>query len=247
MIRGAKERIIFALDVDGEKNAMPLVGIIAMLVGIIKTGLELITSGEAPEVIRAIQSKGGQVFYDGKFDDIPNTVGKATKIAAGMGVKMINVHASAGKQSIIAAVKNKGRSLILGVTILTSIDETECRSIFGDTPGVKVVQFAHMLLEVGADGIICSPQELVLLGKYKEFDRMLKITPGVRPAWAAANDQKRVMTPGEAIKAGATHLVIGRPISSPPEGIGTPADAAYLIAKEIAEALADMQEVQISV
>ncbi|UMX47368.1 MAG: orotidine-5'-phosphate decarboxylase [Candidatus Nealsonbacteria bacterium DGGOD1a] len=238
MIKNARERIIYALDVSGSVAAMPTIKTIAPLVGIIKTGLELITSGEAPEVIKAIQGMGGQVFYDGKFDDIPNTVGRATKIAAGFGVKMINVHASAGKESIKAAIANKGKSLILGVTILTSIDETECKSIFGDTPGNKVVQFAEMLVDLGADGIICSPKELVLLGKIEKFNHLLKITPGVRPVWAETGDQKRVMTPADAIKAGATHLVIGRPISSPPKEIGSPTNAAYLIAKEIAEAMA---------
>lgn len=242
MIEEAGKRIIFALDVDGATAAVPFLENVTPHVGLTKVGLELITAGEAPEVIATIRRKGKNVLYDGKFDDIPNTVGRATKKAASFGVAMVNVHASAGRAAIKAAVANKGKSLIIGVTVLTSIDETECISIFGDKPGKKVIQFAEMLLEVDADGIICSPKELELLGKDKKFERLIKITPGVRPIWASTNDQKRVMTPREAILAGATYLVIGRPISEPSAKIGekkieTPAQAARAIAIEIATAM----------
>ncbi len=233
----AKDRIIVALDVDSLDKAKSLVESLAPHVGCFKVGLELLTAVGAPKVVEFVHSLGGQIFYDGKFNDIPNTVGGAAKAVAGLNVKMFNVHASAGRKAVEAAVTNKGSSLVLGVTILTSIDEEECVSIFGGKPGAKVLQFSRMLKEVGADGIICSPQELELLGKQKELDSLLKITPGVRPEWAAAGDQKRIMTPAEAIKAGATALVIGRPITKPPAEIGTPADAAKKIAEEISEIL----------
>lgn len=232
-----EKRIIVALDVDNLEKAKPLVETLAPYVWCFKAGLELLTAEGAPEVVDTIHSLGGEVFFDGKFCDIPNTVAGASKVAAAMGVKMFNVHASAGQKSIEAAVANKGQSLVLGVTVLTSISEEECVSIFGDKPGSKVLQFSQMLVQAKADGIICSPQELALLGEKDELANLLKITPGVRPLWAAAGDQKRIMTPREAIKAGATALVIGRPITKPPTEIGTPVEAAKRIADEIALAL----------
>lgn len=235
----AKDRIIVALDVSTTLAAQKLVGGLSCYVGFFKIGLEFISAVGGPVAVETVQQRNGQVFYDGKFNDIPNTVAGAAKAVAALGVKMFNVHASAGAAAIKAAVENRGQSLVLGVTVLTSLNEEECISIFGDTPGNKVVQFAKMLRDCRADGIICSPQELELLGKQKELAGLLKVTPGVRPEWAAAGDQKRIMTPGEAVKAGADYLVIGRPITKPPEGIGTPAEAAKKIAKEIEMALAE--------
>jgi orotidine-5'-phosphate decarboxylase len=233
----AAGRIIFALDVNNLSEARDLIKKIPPSINYVKVGLALISAQEAGIVARMLQAIGKKVFLDGKFDDIPNTVASATRNATQFGVSMINIHASAGMESIEAAVANSGNSSILGVTILTSISEDECTSIFGDKPDIKVVQFAHMLLRAGAHGIICSPKEVKLLGKHREFDELLKITPGVRPAWASVGDQKRTMTPGEAIEAGATHLVIGRPISSPPLEVGTPERATTMIVEEIARAL----------
>lgn len=191
----------------------------------------------APKVIEFIHSLGGQVFYDGKFDDIPNTVGRASKAVAGMNVWMFNVHASAGIETMISAVSNKGQSLVLAVTVLTSLEENNANLIFGGPSKAKVLQFARDIKLAGCDGIICSPQELELLDRQKELKNLLKITPGVRPEWASTSDQKRVMTPAEAVKTGATALVIGRPITKPPEKIGTAVDAVKKIEEEIATAL----------
>jgi len=248
----ARERIIVALDVDSVPKAAVLVSKLKPHVGPFKISLEFINSMMASLVVPKDRNEvsanllgiqelfamlEGRIFWDGKFDDIPNTVAGASAAVARMGVKMFNVHASAGKESVVKAVANKGNSLVLGVTVLTSIGEEECVSIFGDKPGPKVLQFAQMLSEVGADGIICSPQELELLGQQPELGKLLKVTPGVRPLWAATGDQKRVMTPGEAIKAGASYLVIGRPITQPPAEIGGPVEAAKKIAEEIAAAM----------
>ncbi|MFA6551780.1 MAG: orotidine-5'-phosphate decarboxylase [Patescibacteria group bacterium] len=232
-----KDRIIVALDVPSLGQAGQLIDELAPHVGCFKVGLELLTAEGGPEVVRFVHEHGGEVFYDGKFCDIPNTVGNAAKVVARLGVKMFNVHASAGMKAIEAAVANKGNSLVLGVTVLTSIDADECVSIFGDQPAIKVKQFAQMLADAGADGIICSPKELEALADFN----LLKITPGVRPEWADAGDQKRVMTPAEAIRAGATALVIGRPITKPPTEIGTPADAAANICLEIWNATKQQQ------
>lgn len=248
----AKDRIIVALDVDDVGKAIALVEQLEGHVGAFKIGLEFITSMIAslvvPEEWSFAEASLGNIrylfrllgeksFWDGKFDDIPNTVGGASLAVSRMGVKMFNLHASAGREAIRRAVANKGDSLVLGVTVLTSIGAVECSSIFGDAPNVKVTQFAEMLSEEGADGIICSPQEVSYINQELRFSELLKVTPGVRPLWAVVGDQKRVMTPGEAVNAGSDYLVIGRPITSPPAEVGTPIEAAKLITEEIQLAL----------
>ena len=231
------DRIIVALDVDSLDKAISLVKSLAPYVGCFKVGLELLMAVGAPQVVEFVHSLGGQVFLDGKLNDIPNTVGSAAKAVAWLNVKMFDVHASAGIEAMMAAVANKGQSLVLAVTVLTSLEENNAHLIFGAPSKAKVLQFARDAKLAGCDGIICSPQELELLGKQKELGSLLKVTPGVRPEWAAAGDQKRIMTPAEAIKAGANYLVIGRPITRPPAEIGSPVDAAKRIAEEIAGVL----------
>ena len=233
----AKDRIIVALDVDSLEKAGSLVKSLAPHVGFFKVGLELLTAVGAPKVVEFVHSLGGQVFYDGKFDDIPNTVGATAKVVAGMNVRMFNVHASAGIEAMMAAVANKGQALVLAVTVLTSLEENNAHLIFGMPSKAKALQYTRDAETAGCDGIICSPQELELIIKQKELGSLLKVTPSIRPEWAPANDQKRTMTPAEAIKAGADYLVIGRPITKPPPEIGPPADAAWRIAKEISAVL----------
>jgi len=236
-IRG---RIILPLDVSSLDDARVLVKELALHVGPFKVGLQLITSVGAPQAIEFVRRGDGEVFLDGKFCDIPNTVGAASKAAATLGVNMFNVHASCGVEAMRAAVANKGDSQVLAVTVLTSLEENNAHLIFGAPSKAKVLQLARDAMLAGVDGIICSPQELPLLRKQKELDGLFMVTPGVRPEWAAAGDQKRVMTPGEAIAAGADMLVIGRPITNPPEGMNR-LDAAERIASEIAAALKGRQ------
>lgn len=241
----AKDRIIVALDVSDVDKALDLVGELGSHVGAFKVGLEFVWSSIAQlltleeegaiSLLRDLRlfarALGGpKTFIDAKLADIPNTVKGASVAISRLGVKMFNVHASAGVEAVKAAVANKGNSLVFGVTVLTSIGSEECVSIFGDEPNKKVQQFAEMLVDEGADGIICSPKELSILAGIN----LLEATPGVRPTWAAAGDQKRVMTPAEAIQAGADYLVIGRPITQPPPEIGGPVEAAKKIAEEIA-------------
>ncbi len=234
----AKDKIIVALDVDDLDKAKSLVESLAPHVWCFKVGLELLTAVGAPKVVEFVRSLGGEVFYDGKFNDIPNTVAAASKAAVGLGVKMFNVHASAGIDAMIAAVQNRGSSLVLAVTVLTSFEENNAYLTFGAPSKAKVLQFARDAKFAGCDGVICSPQELELLGKQANFGNVfMKVVAGVRPVWAAANDQKRIMTPAEAIKAGATALVIGRPITKPPTEIGSPVDAVKKISEEIATVL----------
>lgn len=240
----AKNRIIVALDVDHPDKAMALAEKLAPLVGCFKIGLEFITamiasiitaanSGEAAIVTEKIrklfQLLSGKVFWDGKFHDIPNTVAKAAKVLSGLGVKMFNVHASAGVEGMNAAAENGGQSLSLAVTVLTSHEENNAHNIFGAPSKAKVLQFAREAKLAGCSGVICSPQELALLGKQKELASLRKVTPGIRSPEDSKDDQNRTMSPREAIRAGADWLVIGRPIT----GAADPAEAARKIATEV--------------
>jgi orotidine-5'-phosphate decarboxylase len=235
-----KSRIIVPLDTKDIETVTKLVRILGPHVNCFKVGLELISSLGGPQIVKYIHELGGKVFYDGKFCDIPNTVGASAKAISALNVEMFNVHASCGIRAMEAAVTNKGESKVLAVTVLTSLDEDNTYQIFGASTKDKVIKFAFDAQKAGCDGIICSPKELGFLGEIRQFDDMLKITPGVRPEWASLGDQKRVMTPGEAIKAGATALVIGRPITNPPKEIGSPLDAVISINAEVTEALEEM-------
>ncbi len=257
----AKDRIIVALDVDNLDKAKSLVESLAPHVGCFKVGLELLTAVGAPKVVEFVHSLGGQVFYDGKFKDIPNTVAGVSKVVAKMGVKMFNVHCLGGsammkaaKHAVEEVCGNEKRPVILGVTLLTSLNYKDLveMGIFDELDIVDceekaqieqdrierlaVRHLAWLAQECGLDGVIASPKEIEAIRNYCQ-PGFLVVTPGVRPLWAAADDQKRIMTPAEAIKAGADYLVIGRPITKPPAEIGTPVDATKKIAKEIASAL----------
>jgi len=180
---------------------------------------------------------GGQVFADCKLNDIPNTVMGASRAISGLGVKFFNVHASCGLEAVKAAAAEKKQAKLLVVTVLTSLDDSSSLNIFGKVAREKVLDFAKEAIDSGADGLICSSQELEFLGPLPELKSLLKVTPGIRPTWASSDDQKRILTPKEAIQAGATHLVIGRPISNPPRGIGGPVEAAKAILEEIGACL----------
>lgn len=228
-----KDKIIFALDVDALPKATPFIEGLSPYVGCFKIGLELMHSVGTPQAVQHVHRHGGQVFVDCKLNDIPNTVMGASRAISGLGVKFFNVHASSGLEAIRAAVAEKGQAKLLVVTVLTSLDDNSSLNIFGRAAREKVLDFAKLAVDAGADGLICSSQELEFLGPVPEFKDLLKVTPGIRPSWASSDDQKRILTPKEAIQAGATHLVIGRPISNPPRGIGSPIDAAKAILQEI--------------
>lgn len=227
-----KDRIWVALDVPTLEDARSLAEKL-MDAGLrqVKVGLELIHGAGTPAIIKELSEIGCIVGVDGKLADIPNTMkGAVRSIVSHGGVAWTNLHASIGEESIRKAVEARDGIDILGVTVLTSIDPEECTSIFGDEPHIKVPQFATMLVNCDAQGVICSPKELAYL-QDPLFDGLYKLTPGVRPLWAAVGDQKRVMTPGEAIEVGADGLVIGRPITKP-EG-RTIGEAVESICEEI--------------
>ena len=256
------ERIILPLDVSNINSAISLVNQLSPHVGIFKIGFEALYSTmvdfimcpeqQIKEFVRKVRLlclsiRPEKAFFDVKLHDIPNTVESAMKSLSRLGVRMLNMHASAGEEAIKKAVALKGMSKLFGVTVLTSIKEKECISIFGATPGEKVLQFADMLRINGADGIICAPAEGLLLRQHSVFDNMEITTPNVRPLWTMTpeeiertkddQDPKRQMTPRMAIKARIDKIIIGRPITNPPAKIGGPIEAAKLIANEIAEAL----------
>ena len=252
------ERIILPLDVSDIEKAQNLVDTLFAHVGVFKIGFESIYSTmvdllltEAPiyliDRVRSLATKitPEKTFLDVKLADIPNTVENAVKALSRLGVKMINIHASAGEKVIKTAAANKGKSLLFGVTVLTSISDKECLSIFGAIAQARVFDFARMLIDNGADGVICAPKEGLQLRQGQFFDKLIIACPNIRPEWAATKEERervkddqnveRQMTPAEAIKAGIDMLVIGRPITKPPVEIGGPVEAAKRIAEEISQ------------
>ena len=221
--------LVVALDLDTAAQALALVEQLRGVAGMFKVGKQLFTAA-GPDIVRQIIALGESVFLDLKFHDIPNTVAKAGIEAARLGVSIFNVHASGGSQMLrtvtqeVAAASEKegfARPQILGVTVLTSMT-TEAFAELGITRSLseQVIHLAQLCDAAGIDGVVASPHEILPIRQAVPNPNFVVLTPGVRPAGAALNDQARVMTPGEAIKAGASYLVIGRPIiaASDPRG-----------------------------
>ncbi len=210
-------QIIVALDVATNEEALRLVAELSPEVGFFKVGLQLYTAAD-PGLIRAISSLGPKVFLDLKLHDIPNTVAKAVESAGQLGVKMLTIHLSGGSEMVRAAVQaRRDDMLILGVTVLTSsTDKTLRETGVADAVNDQVLRLARLGVSAGIDGLVASPHETRALRA--EFGEKIKIvTPGVRPSWSEPGDQKRFMTPREALDAGADYLVIGRPITAQPD------------------------------
>ncbi len=207
--------IIAALDVPTANEALTLAKAIAPAVGAFKIGKELFVA-EGPDIVRRVRDTGAAVFLDLKFHDIPNTVAKAVASAAQQDVQMLTVHASGGAAMLRAAQEAAGPDgpLVLGVTVLTSMDEKDLTELgIQKTPAEQVLHLAKLATAAGLCGLVCSPQEIAPLREVLPAEVQL-VTPGIRPAGSASGDQKRVMTPADAITAGADWLVIGRPIYS---------------------------------
>lgn len=227
-----QSRLFLAMDVNDEESFKEIVESMKFIVGGFKIGLEAISVFGIQRIIEDFGVPAKMIFYDGKFNDIPNTVGKAVSAVSKLGVGIINVHASAGKKAMKAAVENKGDSRIFAVSVLTSLDDRDAKHIFGGSAEEVVRRLAYDAWESGVDGLICSPQEVKLIRELEDLDALELITPGVRPKWAAANDQERVTTPEEAIYFGSDLLVVGRPILQPTDG-KTRTEAAISIIEEI--------------
>ena len=226
--------LIVALDVDNRREAEEKVKLIGDPVGFYKIGLELFTA-EGPDVVKAVKDLGKKVFLDLKFHDIPRTVERAVRSGGKLGVDLMTIHSVGGRAMIKAAADaaaefGEAGPKILAVTVLTSLDRSDLEDvgIAGRSPAEQVEAMARFAVENGANGLVCSPMEVGALSKSLKAGTLF-ITPGVRPAGAAVGDQKRVATPADAVRDGATHLVVGRPILAAAD----PAAAAAAIRAEM--------------
>jgi orotidine-5'-phosphate decarboxylase len=224
------DKIIVALDVATKEKALELVGQLRSEISFFKIGLQLYTA-EGPEIVRAVLATGARVWLDLKLYDIPNTVARAVESVSNLGVQMLTIHLSGGSEMIRAAIAARSNDmLLLGVTVLTSATEQTLREI-GITNKVddQVLRLAKLGVEAGIDGLVTSPHEIKSLRR--EFGDRIKIAvQGIRPTWAEPGDQKRFMTPRQAIEAGADYIGIGRPITVHPQ----PTEAVAKILDELA-------------
>jgi orotidine-5'-phosphate decarboxylase len=209
-------KIIVALDYPAAAPALELVARLEPALCRLKVGKELFTSA-GPQLVETLQQRGFEVFLDLKFHDIPNTTAHACKAAASLGVWMVNVHALGGRRMMEAAreavVQAARPPKLIAVTVLTSMGQDDLNGIgLTATPAEMVQRLAALAADSGLDGVVCSAQEAALLRAQRGQDFCL-VTPGIRPADAAANDQTRIMTPRAALQEGSSYLVIGRPIT----------------------------------
>ncbi len=226
----AKDRLVVALDVDSREQAISLVEELNPFVGLFKIGSQLFTS-TGPQLVKEIIGRGAKVFLDLKYHDIPNTVASAVVAAMRLGVSICNVHALGGLAMMrqvaeecekVAAKESLTKPIILAVTVLTSHDQASLNDLaINENLSDLVVRLAKLTQKAGLDGVVASAQEITLIRNATQPPFVI-LTPGLRPAQSATQDQKRVMTPEEALKAGSDYLVIGRPILAHPN----PAKAA---------------------
>jgi orotidine-5'-phosphate decarboxylase len=239
--RNPKDRLIVALDMESLAQAEALLDRLQGVVGAWKIGSQLFTAS-GPMAVELVQKRGGAVFLDLKFHDIPNTVAGAVREATRMRVLMLNVHASGGSAMLRAAAEacrqgakewNVARPLVLAVTVLTSLDRALLQRELNVPLSVEghVLHLAKLAKDAGLDGSVCSPQEIRAVRNALGRDWVI-VAPGVRPAGSEAGDQVRVATPEAAIRAGADYLVVGRPITAAPD----PKAAATAILEAMARA-----------
>jgi orotidine-5'-phosphate decarboxylase len=224
------ERIIVALDVAKLAAGLALADRLKGAVGTFKVGLELFAAG-GPDAVRWVKARGN-VFLDLKLHDIPETVGRATAVAAGLGVDLLTVHSAGGRAMLARAAKeaHAGGARVIAVTALTSLDEHDLEEVRIKGPLVElVIARAKLAQDAGCDGVVASPQEAAAI-RAACGPGFLIVTPGVRPAGASLGDQKRVATPRAAVDAGADYIVVGRPITGAPNARA----AAQAIAQELA-------------
>lgn len=235
-VEKGEPRVIVALDYPDAKSALALAGCLSPDVCKLKVGKELFTSS-GPDLVRQLVKMGFPVFLDLKFHDIPNTVASACRSAAELGVWMLNVHASGGRKMMDSAreaiEQSSNRPLLIAVTVLTSMNETDLRETgVLVSPRDQVMRLAELAKQCGIDGVVCSAQEATQLRENLGNEFQL-VTPGIRPAGTNAGDQSRIMTPASAIRAGSDFLVIGRPITQ----AENPLSALQSINQEIERAL----------
>jgi orotidine-5'-phosphate decarboxylase len=232
----AQERLIVALDVASSAQALALVDRLEDECRWFKIGLELFVAS-GPAIVEALVNRGHSVFLDLKLHDIPNTVAGAVRAVGSLGVRMLTVHAAGGPAMLTAAreaaAEISAPPELLAVTVLTSMDQGQLGAIgVPQTASAQVELLARMGVAAGIKGFVCSAQEVAML-RAVTGDQGVLVTPGIRPAGSELNDQSRIATPGQALKQGASYLVVGRPITQAED----PAKAAQAILKEMAEAL----------
>ena len=209
-------RVIVALDYPDAASALQLVASLTPALCRLKVGKELFTRA-GPPLVEELAGRGFDVFLDLKFHDIPNTVASACHAAADLGVWMVNVHALGGERMLLAAREGVERAahtpLLIAVTILTSMDTSDLAAVgLSGSPADNVLRLATLVQQSGLDGVVCSSRETGVLRNELGPDFRL-ITPGIRPLGSQADDQRRVMTPADALRAGSNYLVIGRPVT----------------------------------
>lgn len=216
-MRDPRERLIVALDVSSAAAAKKLVAAVGDSALTYKVGMQLYTA-EGPQVVRDLVASGRRVFLDLKFHDIPNTVAAAVREAAGLGVSMLTVHASGGNKMLRAAAEAAGQGLtVLAVSVLTSMGDADLAEAgISDSVKAQVMRLCRLALKAGCRGVVASAQEARALRTELGEDFAI-VTPGVRPAGTSHDDQVRVVTPAEAVAAGASHIVVGRPITEAPD------------------------------
>lgn len=215
-----KERLIVALDTDSPDSALSMVMALAGEVGMFKVGMELFPRG-GPALVRRIRDAGEEVFLDLKFHDIPNTVAGAVRSAAELGVRFATVHASGGTEMLVraAAAAHGTGTTVLAVTVLTSLDGSDLSEIgFSCGPKEMVMRLTDMAFRAGVGGIVCSAAEAAHV-RSRMGSSAVVVTPGVRLPGDARGDQKRVVTPSEAVRNGADYVVVGRPITRDPDPV----------------------------
>lgn len=228
--------VVVALDFENKAAALNLVSQLDPGLCRLKVGKEMFTHF-GPTLVQELQSRKFDVFLDLKFHDIPNTVAKAVKAAADLGVWMVNVHASGGSRMMSAARESlvsygTEKPHLIAVTVLTSMEQSDLTELgITLTPQQQVIKLANLTQQAGLDGVVCSAQEATLLKQQFGKDFML-VTPGIRPTSSAQDDQRRVMTPAQALQAGVDYMVIGRPITKAAQ----PLDALHAIVREISNA-----------
>lgn len=229
----ARDRLIVALDVPTASAARQLVTTLGDSATTYKVGKQLFTA-EGPQVVRDLVASGRKVFLDLKFHDIPNTVAGAVSSAKALGVSMLTVHASGGSRMLNAAVEAAANGpMVLAVTVLTSLSDADLQEIgMSGRASDQVLRLAALARNAGCPGLVASPNEAAAI-RQELGSGFAIVTPGIRPSGADSGDQARVASPKAAIRAGATHLVVGRPITAAPD----PAAAARVVVAEIEQAM----------
>lgn len=239
----ARERLVLALDLEDMVQAREALVELKNEIGMVKIGLQFCSALGLPRAIEfvSVLCPGRGIVVDLKLHDVPKTMARATAaIVRYPQVKLFTMHASANVEGMQGVVKRSGATAkALGVTVLTSMTEAQCRRIYGKSPPDKVREMVEDMLEAQVPGLVCSPQELEMLDRDEKFDGLIRMVPGATPAWAPAKEQARPLPPREAMRLGADLLVFGSAILEVPEGIESRVAAARLIVQEIQLGLED--------